>query len=282
MTSNSSWARICSSDVLPRKERMSFSASYTDDLPAPTVKGDRLRGGNGVNSQSGYIDVSWNSVPLASGYSAGHIERQHVPVYRRGHMTLFDARQKRFGRPTLKEPRATIPCTGTEPGRSCPIFLARINRPELLFSWSCLPTPTGRQARSMVRRRLRCRTPRRPTSRLRSAYLRQTGATRRLDGHVGRLDTDMPLNRDTLGDNGHVQFILDPAIGTDANAWAWQNTASNAANGSQIVSTAGLEDGVHAVYVARRRHLRHYGRAQRRGTQGGQNAADAAGRVRTA
>ena len=61
--------------------------------------------------------------------------------------------------------------------------------------------------------------------------------------------TDMPLNRDTLGDNGHVQFILDPAVGTDANAWAWQNTASNAANGSQTVSTAGLEDGVHAVYV---------------------------------
>ena len=37
-----------------------------------------------------------------------------------------------------------------------------------------------------VRRRLRCRTPRRPTSRLRSAYLRQTGATRRLGRSRGQ------------------------------------------------------------------------------------------------
>lgn len=69
ITSDTSWARICSSDVLPRAARMSFSADYTDDLPAPTVTATAY--GYGVNSESGYIDLSWNAVPLAAGYRLG-------------------------------------------------------------------------------------------------------------------------------------------------------------------------------------------------------------------
>ena len=48
---------------------MSFSADYTDDLPAPTVTATAY--GYGVNSESGYIDLSWNAVPLAAGYRLG-------------------------------------------------------------------------------------------------------------------------------------------------------------------------------------------------------------------
>lgn len=37
VTSGSAWARICSSDVLPRNERMNFSATYVTGIGTPTL-----------------------------------------------------------------------------------------------------------------------------------------------------------------------------------------------------------------------------------------------------
>ena len=247
VTSNSSWARICSSDVLPRKERMSFSASYTDDLPAPTVKATGY--GNGVNSQSGYIDVSWNSVPLASGYRLGISNGSTFQYIDVGNTTSYSTRGKKIW-PTDAEIAAgnyTLHWDGT--GQELP-NIPRKDKTDLNYYFVVLPAnaygQTGSQ-HGQAQASLPDTTPPNQPSTVSVSPADWSNAEARTVTWAGL--TDMPLNRDTLGDNGHVQFILDPAIGTDANAWAWQNTASNAANGSQIVSTAGLEDGVHAVYV---------------------------------
>ena len=123
ITSDTSWARICSSDVLPRADRMSFSADYTDDLPAPTVTATAY--GYGVNSESGYIDLSWNAVPLAAGYRLGIYNGSEYQYLDIGNVTSYSTGARRSGRPMRRWPPETTPSTGTAEGRSCPTFNTR-------------------------------------------------------------------------------------------------------------------------------------------------------------
>lgn len=247
VTSTSSWARICSADVLPRSDRMSFSASYTDDLPAPTVTA--IGYGNGVNSQSGYIDVSWNSVPLASRYRLGISNGSTFQYIDVGNVTSYSTRGKKIW-PTNAEMAAgnyTLHWDGT--GQELP-NIPRKDKTDLNYYFVVLPANAYGQTGSQygqAQASLPDTTPPNQPSTVSVSPADWSSADARTVTWAGV--TDMPLNSAALGDNGHVQFVLDPASGTDANTWAWQNTASNAANGSQTFSTAGLEDGVHAVYV---------------------------------
>lgn len=218
VTSDSSWARICSSDVLPRSDRMSFSASYTDDLPAPTVKATGY--GNGVNSQSGYIDVSWNSVPLASGYRLGISNGSTFQYIDVGNTTSYSTRGKKIW-PTDAEMAAgnyTLHWDGT--GQELP-NIPRKDKTDLNYYFVVLPANAYGQTGSQygqAQASLPDTTPPNQPSTVSVSPADWSNAEARTVTWAGL--TDMPLNRDTLGDNGHVQFILDPAIGTDANAWA--------------------------------------------------------------
>lgn len=126
ITSDTSWARICSSDVLPRAARMSFSADYTDDLPAPTVTATAY--GYGVNSESGYIDLSWNAVPLAAGYRLGIYNGSEYQYLDIGNVTSYSTRGKALW-PTDAEMAAgnyTIHWNGG--GQELPTSRARTSR----------------------------------------------------------------------------------------------------------------------------------------------------------
>lgn len=175
---------------------------------------------------------------------------------------------KRFGRPTLKWQRATIPCTGTAPAGAAEYPAQGQDRPELLFRGPAANAygQTGSQY-GQAQASLPDTTPPNQPSTVSVSPADWSSANARTVTWAGV--TDMPLNSAALGDNGHVQFVLDPASGTDASTWAWQNTASNAANGSQTFSTAGLEDGRSCSLCARRRHLWQLWRTQRCGTQAG-------------
>ena len=247
VTSGSAWARICSSDVLPRNERMNFSATYVTGIGTPTLTATPH--GYGTNSESGWVDLSWNKVSGASGYTIGIYNGQKYEYQFVGNTTSFTTKGKNLW-PTDEEIAAgkyALHWDGA--GQELP-NIPRLGQSDLNYYFRVMPTnaygqTAGSATAATVSALLPDTTPpsQPATVSVSPADWSSTGTHTITWAGI----TDQPGNASTLG-TGHVQYVVNPA-GTDAAAWAWQNTAYNTANGSFTLDTSAFADGSHAVYV---------------------------------
>ena len=247
ITSDTSWARICSSDVLPRADRMSFSADYTDDLPAPTVTATAY--GYGVNSESGYIDLSWNAVPLAAGYRLGIYNGSEYQYLDIGNVTSYSTRGKALW-PTDAEMAAgnyTIHWNGG--GQELP-NIPRMDQSDLNYYFTVQPANAYGQTGSTFGRAnavLPDTTPPNKPVTVSVSPVDWTSASAHTVTWAGV--TDLPTHASTLGVGGQIQYAVNPSSVQDPAAWNWQSTGSNSANGSFTLQTGALADGTHTVYL---------------------------------
>lgn len=247
ITSDTSWARICSSDVLPRADRMSFSADYTDDLPAPTVTATAY--GYGVNSESGYIDLSWNAVPLAAGYRLGIYNGSEYQYLDIGNVTSYSTRGKALW-PTDAEMAAgnyTIHWNGG--GQELP-NIPRTDQSDLNYYFTVQPANAYGQTGSTFGRAnavLPDTTPPNKPVTVSVSPVDWTSASAHTVTWAGV--TDLPTHASTLGVGGQIQYAVNPSSVQDPAAWNWQSTSSNSANGSFTLQTGALADGTHTVYI---------------------------------
>lgn len=247
ITSDTSWARICSSDVLPRSARMSFSADYTDDLPAPTVTATAY--GYGVNSESGYIDLSWNAVPLAAGYRLGIYNGSEYQYLDIGNVTSYSTRGKALW-PTDAEMAAgnyTIHWNGG--GQELP-NIPRTDQSDLNYYFTVQPANAYGQTGSTFGRAnavLPDTTPPNKPVTVSVSPADWTSASAHTVTWAGV--TDLPTHASTLGVGGQIQYAVNPSSVQDPAAWSWQSTDSNSANGSFTLQTGALADGTHTVYI---------------------------------
>lgn len=247
VTSGSAWARICSSDVLSRNERMNFSATYVTGIGTPTLTATPH--GYGTNSESGWVDLSWNKVSGASGYTIGIYNGQKYEYQFVGNTTSFTTKGKNLW-PTDEEIAAgkyALHWDGA--GQELP-NIPRLGQSDLNYYFRVMPTnaygqTAGSATAATVSALLPDTTPpsQPATVSVSPADWSSTGTHTITWAGI----TDQPGNASTLG-TGHVQYVVNPA-GTDAAAWAWQNTAYNTANGSFTLDTSAFADGSHAVYV---------------------------------
>lgn len=247
VTSGSAWARICSSDVLPRSDRMNFSATYVTGIGTPTLTATPH--GYGTNSESGWVDLSWNQVSGASGYTVGIYNGKNYEYQYVGNTSSFTTKGTRLW-PTGEEIAAgkyALHWDGT--GQELP-NIPRLGQSDLNYYFRVMPTnaygQTAGSATAATASALLPDTmpPSQPaTVSVSPADWSSTGTHAIIWAGI----TDQPGNASTLG-TGHVQYVVNPG-GTDAAAWAWQNTTYNTANGSFTLDTSAFADGSHAVYV---------------------------------
>ena len=247
VTSGSAWARICASDVLPRSDRMNFTATYVTGIGTPVLTATPY--GYGMNSESGWVDLSWNRVSGASGYTIGIYNGKSSEYQFVGDVTSFTTKGKGLW-PTDEEIAAgkyALHWDGT--GQELP-NIPRLDQSDLNYYFRVMPTNQYGQTASSA------------TVATASALLPDTTPPNQpATVSVSPSDwsstgthtitwagiTDQPGNASTLG-TGRVQYAVNPN-GTDAETWTWQDTASNTANGSFTLDTSAFSDGSHAVYV---------------------------------
>ena len=247
VTSSSAWARICSSDVLPRRDRMNFTATYITGIGTPTLTATPH--GYGTNSESGWVDLSWNQVSGASGYTIGIYNGKSYEYQFVGNTTSFTTKGKKLW-PTDAEiaaGRYVLHWDGA--GQELP-NIPRLDQSDLNYYFRVMPTNQYGQTASSA------------TVATASAFLPDTTPPNQpATVSVSPSDwsstgthtitwagiTDQPGNASTLG-TGRVQYAVNPN-GTDVETWTWQDTVSNTANGSFTLDTSAFADGSHAVYV---------------------------------
>ena len=247
ITSSTSWANIQSSDILPRSERMNFSASYYTGVAAPSVQASA--GGYGVNSQSGWVDLSWNAVPGASGYLLGIYNGKTYEYHSLGNVRSFTTRGKKLWPTDAETAAGSFALHWDGSGQELP-NIPRKGVSDLNYYFRVLPANAcGQVADSSTAGTagiiLPDTTPPSQPATLSVSPASWSNAETRTVTWAGV--TDMPSGSSSLG-AGHIQYVLNPE-GTDQAAWEWQNTDSNTANGSFELSAIGLEDGIHALYV---------------------------------
>ena len=255
---------------------MNFSATYVTGIGTPTLTATPH--GYGTNSESGWVDLSWNKVSGASGYTIGIYNGQKYEYQFVGNTTSFTTKGKNLW-PTDEEIAAgkyALHWDGA--GQELP-NIPRLGQSDLNYYFRVMPTnaygqTAGSATAATVSALLPDTTPpsQPATVSVSPADWSSTGTHTITWAGI----TDQPGNASTLG-TGHVQYVVNPAE-TDAAAWAWQNTAYNTANGSFTLDTSAFADGSHAVYVRGTDSAGNYG-AQGRTAVCGQNAAHRARRV---
>lgn len=257
VTSSSAWARICSSDVLPRTDRMNFSATYYTGVGTPTVTAAGK--GHGVNSQSGWAELSWNSVAGAQGYVLGVYNGREYEYRSIGNVTSYSTKNKKLW-PTAEEIAAgkyALHWDGT--GQELP-NIPRLGQSDLNYYFRVLPSNAyGQVVSSATAGSASALLPdTTPPSQPATVSVSPAGWSSAASVSVTWAGvTDQPGSASNLG-TGRIQYAVDPT-GTDASAWTWVDTASNTANGFFTLDTSGLADGSHAVYVRGKDAAGNYG-----------------------
>lgn len=257
VTSSSSWARICSSDVLPRTDRMNFSATYYTGVGTPTVTAAGK--GHGVNSQSGWAELSWNSIAGAQGYVLGVYNGREYEYRYIGNTTSYSTKDKKLW-PTAAEIAAgkyALHWDGT--GQELP-NIPRVNQSDLNYYFRVLPSNAyGQVASSATAGSASAALPdTTPPNQPATVSVSPAGWSNAASVSVTWAGvTDQPGSASNLG-AGRIQYAVNPT-GTDASAWTWVNTAYNTANGAFTLDTSSLADGSHAVYVRGKDASGNYG-----------------------
>lgn len=111
---------------------MDFSTTYVTGIGTPTLKATPH--GYGANSESGWVNLSWNQVSGASGYTIGIYNGSKYEYHYVGNTTSFTTKGKRLW-PTDAEIAAGKYCSAL--GRHRPgaaqYSTPRSEQPELLF-----------------------------------------------------------------------------------------------------------------------------------------------------
>lgn len=215
--------------------------------PAPTVTATAY--GYGVNSESGYIDLSWNAVPLAAGYRLGIYNGNEYQYLDIGNVTSYSTRGKALW-PTDAEMAAgnyTIHWNGG--GQELP-NIPRTDQSDLNYYFTVQPANAYGQTGSTFGRAnavLPDTTPPNKPVTVSVSPADWTSASAHTVTWAGV--TDLPSHASTLGVGGQIQYAVNPSSVQDPAAWSWQSTGSNSANGSFTLQTGALADGTHTVYI---------------------------------
>ncbi|MCL2812752.1 MAG: DNRLRE domain-containing protein, partial [Clostridia bacterium] len=243
------YRRLYSADIRPRTMRMYFEATYYTDPARPNVT--ITAGDYGVNSESGFVNLSWNAVTGADGYVLGIHNGQAYDYRYIGNVTSYTTQGKGLW-PTTAQMAAGqngIRWDGT--GRELP-NVPRVTSTDLNYYFRVIPTNRFGQASSSASAADRSivlpdtTPPNQPATVTVNPATWSNAATMAVTWSGV---TDLPVNTGNLG-TGRIQYVIDPSpLLTDPKDWPWVNTTSNLPNGSFTFSTDGLLDGTHTIYV---------------------------------
>ena len=248
VSSSDSWARICASDISPKSERMRFSAKYYTGVGKPKVTVSA--GGNGINSQSGWVELQWNRVTGAKGYALGIYNGKAYEYRYLGDVTSFSTKGKGLWATDAEMAEGKYALHWDGGGQELP-NIPSVNNSDLNYYFRVVPTneygqAAGSSTATTVSVLLPDTTPPSMPVTLSVSPAGYSNADEREITWAGI--QDMPSGSSSLGENGKVEYVLNPE-GSDPAAWAWASTGSSSANGSFVLPTEGMEDGVNVVYV---------------------------------
>jgi len=247
ITSTSSWARICASDIRPYTDRMKFTATYYTGIGKPTLTATGH--GNNVNSGSGWVELNWNAIEGAQGYVLGVWNGQSYEYRYIGNTTSWSSDGKKLW-PTQAEissGRYALHWDGR--GQELPT-IPRASQSNLNYIFTVLPSNaygqvadsnTAATAQTTLPDRL---APNQPSS----VAVSPAGYTNATSVQVTWAGVrDYPFD-EGITSGGKIQYVIDPS-GTDPTGWSWNNTSSSAVNGSFNLNVSSLEDGGHVIYI---------------------------------
>ena len=257
ITSSSAWARICSSDVLPRTDRMSFTATYYTSITSPTLSAT----GNGytANSGNGWVDLSWNAVEGAQGYVLGIYNGSAYEYRYIGNTTAWSSKGKNIWPTQAEISNNQYALHWNGGGQELPT-IPRASSSDLNYYFTVLPSNGyGQVAGSSTAGSVSVALPDRlPPNQPTTVAVSPAGWTKANSVQITWAGVlDLPLKQASMT-NGYIQYALDPS-GSDPTSWSWTNTGSSSANGSFTLNTTGLSDGTHSVYIRGRDAAGNYG-----------------------
>jgi YD repeat-containing protein len=237
-------------------KRVSFSITYEEiDTKAKTGLKASAQG-NSANSGTGYVNLSWNSIPGAEGYYVGVYNGKAYEYFFVGNTTSWSTSGKGIW-PTEEEIEkkryklhgdgkgAELPCI---PAFTYANVAGGTHASDLSYQFTIVPANSLGQAidpgtykgvSAILPDRIAPNQPAAVTA-TPSGYSKGNTLSISWNGIRDYNSTSAGIT-DTLGD-GRVQYSID-------NTTSWQDTDQNVASGSYTFSTASLSDGEHTVYV---------------------------------
>lgn len=247
ITSTSSWARICASDIRPYTDRMKFTATYYTGIGKPTLTATGH--GNNVNSGSGWVDLNWNAIEGAQGYVLGVWNGQSYEYRYIGNTTSWSSDGKKLW-PTQAEISSGRYALHWDGGGQELPTIPRASQSNLNYIFTVLPSNaygqvadsnTAATAQTTLPDRL---APNQPSS----VAVSPAGYTNASSVQVTWAGVkDLPSDQG-ITSGGKIQYAVDPS-GSDPTGWSWNNTGSSDINGSFNLNVSGLSDGGHTVYI---------------------------------
>lgn len=237
ITSSDSSARICSSDILPRSERMQFSAEYYTGITAPTVKATAY--GNDVNSGTGYVTLNWNKVEGAEGYLVA--TRKTDGSDRWDYQYVGD--QTTYTTGTLNEiPNASIS--------------------DLNYYFAVLPCNKYSQVADNTLTQVKTVLPDRlPPMQPTTVSASPAGWSKNNSVKITWAGVqDVPVIQG-VASSEVIQYALNPT-GDDQTKWNWLSTGSGSSNGSFDLNTSSFSDGAYTLYIRGKDSAGNYGAAR--------------------
>ena len=233
---------------------MYYTITYYTNPSNTNVQMNAL--GNGANSGTGYIDLSWNAVSGAEGYYVGIFNGKEFEYIDAGNVTSWSSRGKGIW-PTEAEISAGRYQLHTMGGGAelpmLPAFTyANANggyESNLNYYVRVIPVNSYGQApnpenHSLAFVRLPDTLAPSIASRVYvnpSTYTNSNSLTLYWNDILDYNDSSTAATL-SMGDNGHIQYSID-------SYYDWKNTNSAFGNGSYTIDTSGLKDGTHYVYI---------------------------------
>lgn len=247
ITSTSSWARICASDIRPYTDRMKFTATYYTGIGKPTLTATGH--GNSVNSGSGWLELNWNTIEGAQGYVLGVWNGQSYEYRYIGNTTSWSSDGKKLW-PTQAEISSGRYALHWDGGGQELPTIPRASQSNLNYIFTVLPSNaygqvadsnTAATAQTTLPDRL---APNQPSS----VAVSPAGYTNASSVQVTWAGVkDLPSDQG-ITSGGKIQYAVDPS-GSDPTGWSWNNTGSSDINGSFNLNVSGLSDRGHTVYI---------------------------------
>ena len=247
ITSTTSWARICASDIRPYADRMKFTATYYTGIGKPTLTATGH--GNSVNSGSGWVELNWNAIEGAQGYVLGVWNGQSYEYRYIGNTTSWSSDGKKLW-PTQAEISSGRYALHWDGGGQELPTIPRASQSNLNYIFTVLPSNaygqvadsnTAATAQTTLPDRL---APNQPSS----VAVSPAGYTNASSVQVTWAGVkDLPSDQG-ITSGGKIQYAVDPS-GSDPTGWSWNNTGSSDINGSFNLNVSGLSDGGHTVYI---------------------------------
>lgn len=247
ITSTTSWARICASDIRPYTDRMKFTATYYTGIGKPILTATGH--GNNVNSGSGWVELNWNAIEGAQGYLLGVWNGQSYDYRYIGNTTSWSSDGKKLW-PTQAEISSGRYALHWDGGGQELPTIPRASQSNLNYIFTVLPSNaygqvadsnTAATAQTTLPDRL---APNQPSS----VAVSPAGYTNASSVQVTWAGVkDLPSDQG-ITSGGKIQYAVDPS-GSDPTGWSWNNTGSSDINGSFNLNVSGLSDGGHTIYI---------------------------------